>query len=54
MDYDSYGSYERQPRQMYEVTCSECGGVARVPFQPRTERPVYCSDCFDRQRSARW
>ncbi len=54
MDYDSSGSYERQPRQMYEVTCSECGGVARVPFQPRTEKPVYCSNCFERQRSARW
>jgi CxxC-x17-CxxC domain-containing protein len=39
---------------MYEVICSECGGVARVPFQPRMDRPVYCSTCFDQQRSARW
>lgn len=34
------------PRQMYEVTCANCGGIARVPFQPRGDKPVYCSDCF--------
>ena len=33
-------------RQMYEVTCANCGGIARVPFQPRGDKPVYCSDCF--------
>jgi CxxC-x17-CxxC domain-containing protein len=54
LDYGSAGSYERPPRPMYEAICSECGGVARVPFQPRGDKPVYCSNCFDRQRSARW
>lgn len=46
-----YGSngYGRRDREMFTVTCSECGGVARVPFQPREDRPVYCSDCFERQ-----
>ena len=39
-----YGS--RAPRQMYEVPCAGCGGIARVPFQPRGDKPVYCSDCF--------
>src|SRR5215210_516670 len=47
IDSDNYGNYERQPRPIYEVTCSECGGVARVPFQPGTDKPVYCSNCFD-------
>jgi hypothetical protein len=23
-----------------------------VPFQPRGDRPVYCSDCFRSQRSS--
>jgi len=36
-------------RQMYEVTCSSCGRPAQVPFQPRGDRPVYCSDCYGRQ-----
>lgn len=38
-------------RQMYEVTCSQCGQPARVPFQPRLDKPVYCSDCFSQQRA---
>ena len=36
-------------RQMYPVTCSACGKDAEVPFQPRGDRPVYCSDCFEQQ-----
>lgn len=48
---DSSGSYGRQERQMFSAICSECGNEARVPFQPRGDRPVYCSDCFSKQRS---
>ena len=58
MAYDSdrgYGrdDYQRAPRQMYTTTCSQCGGTAEVPFQPRTDKPVYCSSCFEQQRSYR-
>ena len=38
-------------REMHVVTCSSCGGEARVPFVPRGDRPVYCSDCFGQQRA---
>ena len=44
------GGYGRSDRTMYSAVCSECGQEARVPFQPRGDRPVYCSDCFSRQR----
>lgn len=37
------------PRQMFDATCSNCGNVARVPFQPRGDKPVFCSDCFERR-----
>ena len=40
-----YGS-SRPQREMYTVTCSNCGGQATVPFQPRGDKPVYCRDCF--------
>jgi CxxC-x17-CxxC domain-containing protein len=40
-------------REMYTVTCSECGQQAEVPFQPRGDKPVYCRDCFQRVRSYR-
>lgn len=41
------------PREMHQVICSECGAPALVPFNPRNDRPVYCSSCYDRVRSER-
>ncbi|KKM09465.1 zinc-binding protein [Clostridiales bacterium PH28_bin88] len=38
------------PRQMYAVTCSECGAPAEVPFKPTGNKPVYCPDCFRKQQ----
>ena len=26
--------------------CTSCGNQAQVPFKPRMDKPVYCSDCF--------
>ncbi len=44
---NSYGGYDDRPqREMFTTTCSNCGQEARVPFIPRNDRPVYCSDCF--------
>ena len=40
------GGYGGGQREMHEVKCASCGGVARVPFVPRGDRPVYCRDCF--------
>jgi CxxC-x17-CxxC domain-containing protein len=45
----SYGA----PRQMFATTCSECGKATEVPFQPRGDKPVYCSDCYRKVRPAR-
>jgi CxxC-x17-CxxC domain-containing protein len=45
------GGYGGQ-REMYSVTCSRCGKEAQVPFQPRGDKPVYCSDCYRSQRPA--
>ncbi len=36
-------------REMYPAVCAQCGKEAQVPFQPRGDRPVYCSDCYNRQ-----
>ena len=41
------------PREMFTATCSNCGNEARVPFQPRGDKPVYCSNCFEQMRGAR-
>ncbi|MEW6231253.1 MAG: zinc-ribbon domain containing protein [Chloroflexota bacterium] len=43
---------QRETRVAHEVVCAECGAVATVPFVPRNNRPVYCSTCYDKVRSA--
>ena len=45
-----FGGGSMAPRQMYPVTCAQCGSDAEVPFRPRGDRPVYCNDCYRQQR----
>ena len=44
------GGYDRPRREMFPATCSACGKETKVPFQPRGDKPVYCSDCFESVR----
>jgi CxxC-x17-CxxC domain-containing protein len=37
---------EHVAREYFAVICSSWGNQAQVPFKPRMDRPVYCSDCF--------
>ena len=48
----SSSGYGRAERQMYPAVCSQCGKETQVPFQPRDDRPVYCSDCFTPRRQS--
>ena len=36
----------RYSREDTTVTCADCGDQCTVPFVPRSNKPVYCSDCF--------
>jgi len=45
---DRYGY--RAQREMYPAVCASCGKQTQIPFQPRQGRPVYCSDCYSRER----
>lgn len=40
----------RPEREMFTAVCASCGKEARVPFEPREDRPVYCSECFARMK----
>jgi CxxC-x17-CxxC domain-containing protein len=42
----------RPRRQMFPTICAQCGKETQVPFQPRGDRPVYCSDCYNKMRPA--
>jgi CxxC-x17-CxxC domain-containing protein len=46
------GSYDRPQRQMYPAVCATCGKATQVPFEPRLDRPVYCSDCYTPRQSS--
>jgi len=39
-----------QEREIFVAECAACGKEARVPFKPREDRPVYCSECFAKMR----
>jgi CxxC-x17-CxxC domain-containing protein len=41
-----------QPRQTYSVVCAECGAETTVPFEPKEGRPVYCKECYTKQKKS--
>ena len=30
--------------------CANCGKTDKVPFEPRNDKPVYCSECFAKMK----
>lgn len=38
----------RGDRQMHKAICSNCGKECEVPFKPTGSKPVFCSDCFEK------
>ncbi len=46
----SFGGSRDFDRPMYSATCANCGNECKVPFKPTGERPVYCSNCFEKMR----
>lgn len=37
-----------RPREMFRTTCSNCGNECEVPFKPNGSKPVFCSNCFEK------
>ena len=46
----SRNSANGEPREMFETVCAQCGKPTRVPFIPKSDRPIYCSECFAARR----
>ena len=55
-DGGGYGAsgrdYNSAPRQMYPAICSNCGKETEVPFEPRSDKPVFCRECFQQRKFA--
>jgi CxxC-x17-CxxC domain-containing protein len=47
---DARKNAAKAPRVMYTTVCAQCGKEAVIPFQPTTDRPVYCSECYAAQK----
>lgn len=37
-------------RVMFDAVCAECGRPTKIPFEPKTDKPIYCSECFAKRR----
>ena len=42
------GGRGREDRQMFSAICDKCGAECELPFRPTGEKPVYCSNCFEK------
>lgn len=43
-----FGGGRGGDRQMFSAICDKCGAECQLPFRPTGEKPVYCSNCFEK------
>ncbi len=44
-------SKEKPKKEMFSAVCAKCGKEALIPFEPTTDRAIYCSTCFAEMRA---
>mgnify|MGYP003525243120 CR=1 FL=1 len=49
---DARKNATRPQKELFSTVCAKCGKEAKVPFQPSNDRPVYCSECFEKRKKA--
>ena len=42
----SRDSNSGREKKMFPAVCAKCGKQTELPFEPRLDRPVYCSECY--------
>lgn len=42
------GRFSSSDKRMYKAVCDKCGKTCEVPFRPTGDKPVYCSECFNK------
>lgn len=50
--FDGGKNFDRsnfREKRMYDAVCSECGNDCQLPFEPKNDKPVFCSNCFDKK-----
>jgi CxxC-x17-CxxC domain-containing protein len=47
--FNDRNSNRRDERpMMHSATCDKCGKRCEVPFKPSGSKPIYCSNCFEK------
>ncbi|MFH1436814.1 MAG: CxxC-x17-CxxC domain-containing protein [Pseudomonadota bacterium] len=44
-----FGGRDSRRPLLHDAVCDECGNDCQVPFKPLGEKPIYCSDCFEKK-----
>ena len=47
---EEMNSEKPQLQEMHKATCASCNKECEVPFEPKEDRPVYCRDCFQKEK----
>jgi len=42
------GRRNSNDREMHKAVCDKCGKDCEVPFKPSSDKPIYCSECFNK------
>ena len=50
--FENRSSGRSEDRQMFDAICADCGNACKVPFQPSSDKPVFCSNCFGDKKNA--
>lgn len=43
----------QNPVVLYEIVCSKCGEIEKIPFEPKHDRPLFCSACYKSYKEGR-
>lgn len=44
---------EKNSVVLYEIVCSKCGEVEKIPFEPKHDRPVFCAQCYKKLKEGK-
>ncbi len=47
--FNNHRSDRSDRPQMFTAICDECGKECKVPFKPSGDKPIYCSECFEKK-----
>lgn len=45
----SFGGRDSRRPVLFSAVCDECGKDCQVPFKPSGDKPIYCSECFEKK-----